>query len=395
MGRRVRVRGRALVLLFGVMGVVGYSVGGRWHVLPPQAVVHSKRYPSYPFSTLKWHSAAQSAEISVANGPVLYQKASNVERPIASTTKMMTAYLVLHNPRMSQTRMIGITPADVLNDRQGVLKNDSEVPLSPHQRVSVQDLLWALMLPSADDAAWVLARASAGSGRAFVRQMNRTARTLGMSHTHYVDPDGVNPSGYSTAKDLTRLAAVDMANPTFRHLVSTRVVKTRAFGTLSNLNLLLWQYPGALGIKTGWTPSAGSCLVFAAQRMIGPKKVTLYGVVLNEPAFGPMFHDAAQLLSTGFSVLHYRTVIGDREVVARTKVQGWGAPRSLSFSVMHSLGVVATGGPTTVQFRWHLGRSWKAGQTVGAIRVEQKGWPASGWQPIVANQTFSPPWWAG
>lgn len=341
---------------------------------------------------LKWRTSAASAEIAIKGGPAIFQKNARRQHPMASTTKMMTAYLTLVH-HVPLDRMVRISKQEVLNDQQGLLKNDSEVPLRLGQQVSVRDLLYALMLPSADDVAWVLARTVDRRAALFVRQMNLTARTLGMTQTHYADPDGVSPKSYSTVQDLIKLVRVAMRVPLFRQLVRTKVQDTRAFGRLVNLNLLLGQYPGAIGVKTGWTPSAGSCLTFAARRTVHGHPLTLYGAVLGEPSFGPMFSDTARLLSTGFRI-PWRIVVKRRTIVAAVRPQSvWGAPGRLTFSLAQNLGEFVTGGQTRLEYRWIPGlRTWSKGQVVGQCRLVEQGWHAGPWVNITANQRFSGAW---
>ena len=379
------------VLVLGAVIVLPRCLA--WHLSEQRLVIPSS--VSLPKAALPFVTEAGSAQVEVSGGPVLYAHNPNIERPIASTTKIMTAYLVLHTRSMPLQGVVTITPVEVNNDRRGILKSDSEVPLAVGQRVTVEDLLWALMLPSADDSAWVLARTMSGNPNTFVALMNRTAQELGMRRTHYVDPDGVNHQGYSTARDLLKLTTVAMKNAEFRHLVGTAQHTTASFGTLLNLNQLLGHYPGAIGVKTGWTPWAGSCLVFADQRELHHRSVTLYGVVLGEPSFNPMFSDVRRLLNTAFS-LPYQPLATARSVVARQTVGGFGAPKVLTFSVKSSLGAFATGGHADIQWQWFSKTSWTKGEVVGRCRVTQTGWQSDGpWVSIVADQSYKVPWWGG
>ncbi|PSR26475.1 MAG: D-alanyl-D-alanine carboxypeptidase [Sulfobacillus thermosulfidooxidans] len=351
-------------------------------------IFHLPRVPSL------WHTLAGSCEIQVAGGPILFQKNAYLERPIASTTKIMTAYLTLEDKMMPLNRKVTITSQEVLNDRQGLLKADSEVPLSRGQVVSVQDLLWALMLPSADDAAWVLARAATDNHPArFIAAMNQQARQFHMDHTHYVDPDGVNHEGYSTAADLMILTQHVMKNPEFRLLVRTKTHKT-AFGVLSNLNQLLWSYPGAIGVKTGWTPWAGSCLVFGATRVEHGSPLTVYGVVLGEPAFNPMFHDTAQLLNTAFHT-SWSPLIHAGQTVLVLHIQRVLTTTTLALYAAKPLGAYDVGEDATLQWRLKKpGPAWHAGQILGYARINAKGWPESSWVPLKARTSYVMPWWA-
>ncbi len=385
---------RTVVLLVVILASLVYVPQiAAWHVGARRPAIVSSFELAH--SPLQFHTMAGSAQVEIADGPVLFAHNVNEERPIASTTKIMTAYLVLSQPGLSLNRVVTITATEVDNDRRGLLKADSEVPLAVGQRATVQDLLWALMLPSADDSAWVLARTISGNPYKFVAMMNQTAARLGMHRTHYVDPDGVNHKGYSTAKDLLKLTTVAMTDPAFAQLVSTAVHHTSSFGTLTNLNQLLGQYPGAIGVKTGWTPWAGSCLVFAAKRQLDNTPLTLYGVVLGEPGFNRMFEDVKGLLNTGFS-LPYRRLVNAHTVIAEQWATGLGAPKKLTFSLGNrAMGAFETGGTARIQWQWQKGlNGWQAGQVVGRCRVTQTGWSHPGpWVPIIANQGLKVPWW--
>jgi D-alanyl-D-alanine carboxypeptidase (penicillin-binding protein 5/6) len=164
------------------------------------------------------------------------------------------------------------------------------------------------MLQSANDAAVALADAEAGSVAAFVQQMNRRATQLGMHDTHFDSPNGLNDNGYSTATDLATLTKAAMANPKFAKIVHTKEYTlpgpekgdTRQ---VQNRNVLLWLYPGATGVKTGYTNLARYCVVATADR--GGRN--LAAIVLGSP--GEEFSDAAELLNYGFTQFDSQTVI--------------------------------------------------------------------------------------
>ncbi len=379
----------------GILVLAGIVTAGlRTRVLSPSVAV-PRIWRLHPVP-VHWRTTAGSAALKVMGGPLLYDHNAHVERPIASVTKVMTADLVLIHPRIYPlTRMISITRAEVLNDRRGLLKNDSEVALTLGQRVTVKDLLWALMLPSADDGAWVLADHYPGGSAAFIEAMNREAAQLGMQHTHYVDPDGVNHLGYSTASNLLKLITAGMAIPEFRRLVRTKTANT-PFGPLTNLNQLLWTYPGAIGVKTGWTPWAGSCLAFAATRREHGHAITVEGVVLGEPSFGPMFQDVSQLLNTSFAAAKWETVMPKGAMVGRSVVRhGWlSRERPETFVLDRPLGAFATSSQARLEVRWRT-LSWsgyRQGQVVGEARLDEAGWTGS-WVPVIAERTVTVSWW--
>lgn len=383
-----------ILVVLGLAAACAAAVGLHKSVDPP-VVVAAKVRRLGRVSTA-WHTHAGSVALDVVGGPRLWRYHAGIERPIASVTKIMTANLVLTHPGIYPWhRVMTITQAEVLNDRRGLLKADSEVPLRLGQQVAVGDLLEALMLPSADDGAWVLADNYPGGSTAFMRAMNQRAMSLGMRHTHFVDPDGVNHLGYSTADDLMKLIRADMKIAAFRRLVRTKAANT-AFGKLTNLNQLLWTYRGAVGIKTGWTPWAGSCLAFAATRRIARHSITLQGVVLGEPSFGPMFQDVTQILNAGFQSLHYQVLLPKGGIVAEARVQGGilaGRARE-TFVVSRSLGDFATAAEAHLVLRWlpHKNRDYRAGQVVAYAGYQEPGWRTV-WVPVVATRTISLTWW--
>ncbi len=349
----------------------------------------------FPASHLHFTTTAGSSEIQIAGGPVLYAKNAGKERPIASTTKIMTAFLVLRNKKIRLSEPVAISSEETLNDRDGVLKGDSEVPLKTGQVVSVQDLVYALLLPSADDSAWTLANvATGGHSSAFVSEMNSEAKKLGMNHTHYVDPDGVSRDSESSARDLMKLTVQAMKISEFRTVVRTKTRMT-PFGQLTNLNLMLWQYPGTIGVKTGWTPWAGSCLVFGATRSVDGHPLTVYGVVLGEPSFDPMFGDTEQLMQTAFS-LHWHTVVPAHSTVATVRLNTAFGHRTYMFRTTRALGGFADGESAHLQFHWsYSSKGWNQNEIVGKVRLLARGFAPSPWVNVEARSSFHQPWWGG
>jgi serine-type D-Ala-D-Ala carboxypeptidase (penicillin-binding protein 5/6) len=239
-----------------------------------------------------------------ATGQVLWASQANVERPIASITKVMTAYLVLQAGNLGQKITI---PKAVLNYvwKYGA----TSAGLHPGEVLTTDELLYGLLLESGADAAYTLATAYGPGLPAFIAKMNATARQLGMLHTHFTSPDGLpyptETATYSTPADLLILGAAAMKSAVFRSIVDQRTyVMKKGQGHAAhwwgNDNELIGYYPGAVGIKTGYTDDAGHCLLFEAVR--GGR--TLLGVVLDSPPTGPGAgaKDAARLLNWGFAL---------------------------------------------------------------------------------------------
>ncbi|MGN9838785.1 D-alanyl-D-alanine carboxypeptidase family protein [Nonomuraea sp. H19] len=212
---------------------------------------------------------AASAYVIDSAGTVHFSKRETRRVPVASLVKVMTAYVVLREARLSDT--ITITATDVKYAARG---GATTAGLKKGERLTVRDLLYGLMLPSGADAANALARQYGPGKTAFVAKMNRTARALGLTDTRYTNADGMptpDNGGYSTAVDQAKLAQRALASDTFRTIAGKKVyavAKTslhRAH-TWRNSNKLLSQAEGVLGVKTGYTNAAGYCLMFAADR---------------------------------------------------------------------------------------------------------------------------------
>jgi D-alanyl-D-alanine carboxypeptidase (penicillin-binding protein 5/6) len=203
-----------------------------------------------------------------ASQNVLYQKNSDDQKYPASTTKMMTALVVLDHYSVSQ--IITVTTAYPDGQNAG---------LKPGEEMTVEQLLYAMLVQSANDAAEILAENFPGGRTAFVQKMNDYAVRLHLSHTHFANPTGLDEdSHYSTAADLTRLAQAVLNHPLLAKIVSTEnaVVATNTSPhVLTNVNQLLGKVPGVLGIKTGFTDLAGQTLVTYVNRDNHPVIITV------------------------------------------------------------------------------------------------------------------------
>jgi D-alanyl-D-alanine carboxypeptidase (penicillin-binding protein 5/6) len=248
-------------------------------------------------------TAAGAELMDVTAGRGLWIRNVDRERPIASITKVMTAYVVIEAGQLN--RQIRVTEAA---EEYGQAYDPSEAGLIPGDALTTRQLLEALLLPSASDAAYLLATTYGPGWPAFVRKMNAAAKKLGMTSTHYANFDGLpwptEHSTYSTPHDLILLAEAAMKLPAFRQIVAQRshsIAATRHNHHYywRNTNLLLGSYPGAIGIKTGFTQGAGYCLLFAARK----GKTELIGVVLDSTRTNPQlrFTAATNMLTWGFA----------------------------------------------------------------------------------------------
>jgi D-alanyl-D-alanine carboxypeptidase (penicillin-binding protein 5/6) len=224
------------------------------------------------------------------DGRVLWGRAPDTARRMASTTKIMTALLAVEAGTIGDTVTVSPTAAAADSEPGAATLN-----LQAGQRVGMRGLLQALMMRSGNDAAAAVAEHVEGSQQAFVAAMNRRARRLGLEDTHFLDATGLSddPRHHASPADLARLAEIAMERPAFAALVGTFRDDVPGFGPLISRNLLLDTYDGATGVKTGYTALAGLCLVASATR----DGRTLYTAVLDSD---DIFADTTALLDHGF-----------------------------------------------------------------------------------------------
>lgn len=216
-------------------------------------------------------SAVSAILVDADSGRVLYEKNADEKRLIASITKLMTALVAVESAG-DLSREVTVVRADTLAE-------GSSMYLQVGERVSLETLLYGLLLSSGNDAALAIARGCAGDVDTFVGWMNQRAESLGMTSSHFANPNGLNDdSHYSTAADMALLAMEVMENETLAKIVGTKSI-TLGARTFTNHNKLLWQYDGCAGMKTGYTEKAGRTLVSCARR----NGQLLLAVTLNAP----------------------------------------------------------------------------------------------------------------
>jgi D-alanyl-D-alanine carboxypeptidase (penicillin-binding protein 5/6) len=275
-------------------------------------------------------TAQAAIVIDALDGTVMFAKRPDTERSIASTTKLMTAMLSLE----------AAEPEDVFTaPAYHPQAAESRINLREGERMSVQDLLEALLLESANDAAVALAENISGSRQAFVDEMNDRAAELGLDHTSYANPIGLDEEGnHSTARDLARLARILLQNPRFARIVDTPEARLETGirpRVVENRNDLIARYPWVDGVKTGYTTDAGNVLVGAAAR--GPR-ARVVSVVLGEPSEAARDADTLTLLRFGVRSFKRVRVLGRGRVLARAGV----AHRDETARLVPRRGVVLT-----------------------------------------------------
>ena len=251
-------------------------------------------------------SADKALVLDAATGRVLYERNADERSLIASTTKIMTALIVCQQCNVLDRVRI---PAEAV----GV--EGSSMYLREGEVLTIQELLYGLMLRSGNDAAAALAIHCGGTIEGFAALMNDKARELGLHDTHFVNPHGLDaPDHYSTARDLAVLTAYAMADPIFARTVGAKTI-TVGERVLTNHNKLLWQLPGCEGVKTGYTRAAGRILVSSASR----DGRRLICVTIHAP---DDWNDHKVLLERGFADFSLRQIVAEGEVLGHRHIVG-------------------------------------------------------------------------
>ncbi|MHB8245052.1 MAG: D-alanyl-D-alanine carboxypeptidase family protein [Acidimicrobiales bacterium] len=265
---------------------------------------------------------AQGSAVAAIQGPgTMGDSNGQVQYPIASVTKMMTALLVLQKYPLrigASGPTLTVSPADVAVYQADKAAGDSVSAVVAGEHLTEYQALEALLLPSADNIASLLAKWDAGSTAAFVAKMNSTAKHLGLDHTYYADVSGVNPSTVSTVLDQLKLASRCMSNPVFAQIVDKAQVTLPVAGVQYNVDSNIGT-DGIIGVKTGWVPAGGASFVFAARQPSAVGTVLVMGAVFGQKTGTPLesaFAEARKLITS------VPTFVRKEQVIARHAVVG-------------------------------------------------------------------------
>ena len=277
---------------------------------------------------LPWPTTGSGA-LAVEGGGSLGHVGRTQPVPIASITKVLTAYVVLQDHPLApgdNGPAIAVTSDTVTTYQEGAASQQSEVTVAPGETLTELQVLQGLLVASGNDMATLLADWDAGGTPAFVAKMTATARALGLDSTHVTDPSGLDPGTVSTPSDLIRLGEAAMAIPVFAQVVSMPQVTLPLTGTIYNLDFLLGR-DGFVGIKTGSDTAAGGCFLFEAQAVVGGTTLTLVGAVLGQETGTPAasaVNDADALVRAAFAAARPLQLFSPGQRLGRI-MTSWGA----------------------------------------------------------------------
>jgi serine-type D-Ala-D-Ala carboxypeptidase (penicillin-binding protein 5/6) len=340
---------------------------------------------------LAWPSEGQAAVEVEGVGSFGSTGGSNPV-PIASVAKVMTAYLTLREyplPAGEQGFVVTITPGDVAEEAQRLALGESTLSVKAGERITERQALQALLLPSANNIAALLAVHDAGGLTAFVARMNSTARKLGMVSTMYTDPSGFNDETVSTAVDQLKLARAAMSIPAFATIVDEPSAELPGVGRVANFNGLVGS-GGYVGVKTGSDRAAGGCLVFAKQVTIAGRRLTVLGVVLGQregSLIEAALSGAERLGDSAAASLRVETALpAGTRVLSASSVDGRGTT-VVTADAIRELGWGGLTLPVRVVVRPAMTRL-RAGEAMATVIVRREG---TGATSAVASRSVAGP----
>lgn len=318
---------KSKALKYIVAALITLSVLSPIYKIRSYAVADNERNGYYLEDNIKI-SAECAILTEASSGRVLFASNAEAKRAMASTTKIMTALVVIENCELDDIVAI---------PKEAVGIEGSSIYLAAGEKLTVKELLYGLMLRSGNDAATALAMHCSGSVASFVALMNSYAQNIGALNTSFANPSGLPAKDhYTTAYDLALISAKAMKHDVFREIVSTQKVTITWDGhntdrLLINKNKMLYQYDGADGIKTGYTIAAGRCLVSSATR----NGMTLIAVVLNS---SPMYADCSAMLDFGFENYSMTELVSADTVMGSVTIKH-GFEKSITYKASNTVSV--------------------------------------------------------
>ncbi|PSR27819.1 MAG: D-alanyl-D-alanine carboxypeptidase [Sulfobacillus thermosulfidooxidans] len=351
------------VVVIGALGIqIGRPVGA--------ATLTSTLTPPHMTASLQmdWPSGPESY-LAVSPGGEVGAAGADQPIPVGSVTKMMTAYLLLQKYPLglySQGPSVTVTAHDVHEYQQDILSQQSVAKVVQGEKLSERKILEGLLVASGNNIAHIAANWVSGSSQAFTQLMNQEAKKLGLHHTHFVGPSGLNPGNVSTPRDETIIAEKAMQIPVFRQIVAMPQISwPDSTRPIENFNYVV-GHDGITGVKTGSTLAAGGCFVFSAPRTIGSHTVTIFGAVLGQqgtkqlPQLQSALNDGVSLINQLTAQLKPVSLVQKGQVVGKIH-----APWTHSVSLIANQSVSTVMWPGEhVQERIH----WSGGQT-GSLSI--------------------------
>lgn len=343
---------------------------------------------------LAWPSVGQAA-VSVPDAGLLMQSGPEVAVPVASLTKIMTAYVILRDHPIEPSTpgpQVVMTAADEVDSAANARANATSIPVVAGQAFSERALLDGLVVHSANDFADALARWDAGSIEAFVAKMNDQAAALGMRDTHYVDPSGIDQAGTSTAADQLRLTKAAMIIPAFAAVADQPSITVPGVGLLANYVPVVGT-DGFVGVKSGFTQAAMGCVVLAADRLVNGRPVLVLAALTGQQGGADPIRAAdatgMRLIDAITRSLVQQTLVGPGRRVGTVHAT-WS---STTVPLTTASGVDALVWPgEVVTFTLHvrsLRGSLRAGENVGVLTVRNGAQHTD--IPVVATGRLAPP----
>lgn len=268
--------------------------------------------PSLPWPT------TGSAALAVAGLGTIGTHGPQTALPLASTAKIMTALVVLQDHPLRLTEQgptVPVTAADAAAYSAEKNQGQSVFPVAAGEQLSEYQALQALLVPSGNNIAELLAAWDAGSAGAFVDKMNARATALQLTETHYVDSSGLSPQSIGSPADLIALAQAALKDPVFAEIVAQPEATLPIAGRVFNVDALAGQ-DGIVGVKTGSSGAAGACFVFAADVAADGQPARLFGAIMGLPTLDDVFTSTKSLVQAVGPALHYRSVLSTNQVIA-------------------------------------------------------------------------------